>query len=122
MIDKAARDAEKEYININNITFGKIQINGTTDINNTIKSNMITIYPYKNGEGYFTAVYLQTGTNHVAGNLQRGDLIKVCYEAPDDIGEDEQVRLNFIPKIGTSTLTDFVTPDVISTERVYLYP
>ena len=55
-------------------------------------------------------------------NLQRGDIIRVCFESPGQITEDEEVRLNFIPKIGTATLTQFVTPDVISTERVYLYP
>jgi len=81
-----------------------------------------TITPYREGEGYFAIVYEQTGTNHVAGNLQRGDVIRLCYESPRDIVEDEEVRLNFIPKIGTATLTQFVSPDVISTERVYLYP
>jgi archaellin len=74
------------------------------------------------GDGFFVAVYEQTGTNWVDGNLQRGDLIKLCYEAPWGIIEDEEVRLNFIPKIGTATLTLFISPDVISTERVYLYP
>jgi archaeal flagellin FlaB len=74
------------------------------------------------GTGVFSVVYEQTGSNWVNGNLQRGDLVRMCYEAPGDITEDEEVRLNFIPKIGTATLTQFVTPDVISTERVYLYP
>ncbi len=32
------------------------------------------------------------------------------------------LRLNFIPKTGTATLTTFTVPDVISTQRVYLYP
>ncbi len=112
----------KENINDNNLTFGKIKINGTADTNDTMPANSITVYPYGEGEGYFTVEYLQEGTNFVAGNLQHGDLIKLCYEAPQDIGEDVQVRLNLIPKIGTATLTEFVTPDVISTERVYLYP
>jgi flagellin-like protein len=82
----------------------------------------IVITPEREGEGYFVAVYEQEGTNHVAGNLQRGDIIRICLEAPGEIVEDEEVRLNFIPKIGTATLTQFVTPDVISTERTYLYP
>jgi len=82
----------------------------------------ITITPYNLGQGYFAAVYEQEGTNHVAGNLQRGDIVKLCYESPGQITEDDEIRLNFIPKIGTPTLTQFVTPDVISTERVYLYP
>ncbi len=104
-------------------TFAYVTVTGTTWITDTIQGNMtFEVTPYKVGEGYFTVVYEQEGTNHVAGNLQRGDIIRLCFEAPGDITEDEQVRLNFIPKIGTPTLTQFVSPDVISTERVYLYP
>ncbi|MEM4267551.1 MAG: archaellin/type IV pilin N-terminal domain-containing protein [Candidatus Woesearchaeota archaeon] len=107
----------------NGTTYGYVTISGTTNTNMTILANMtFTVTPYRRGEGYFAVEYEQQGTNWVNGNLQRGDIIKMCYEAPAQIGEDEEIRLNFIPKIGTSTLTQFVTPDVISTERVYLYP
>jgi flagellin-like protein len=105
-------------------TFAYVDISGLVDLNETIPANItFSVTPYRLGEGYFTAIYEQEGTNHVAGNLQRGDIIKLCLEAPGpEIIEDEEVRMNFIPKIGTATLTQFVTPDVISTERVYLYP
>jgi len=102
---------------------GYLTMTGSTNVNNSLANNIsIEIDPYHVGEGYFVAMYEQTGTNHVAGNLQRGDVIRLCYESPSEIVEDDEVRLNFIPKIGTATLTQFVTPDVISTERVYLYP
>ncbi|MEM4267356.1 MAG: archaellin/type IV pilin N-terminal domain-containing protein [Candidatus Woesearchaeota archaeon] len=105
-------------------TFGYVTLAGYTYANYTISGNAtFQITPYKKGQGYFVAIYEQEGTNHVPGNLQRGDIIRLCFEAPGpEIVEDEEVRLNFIPKIGTATLTQFVTPDVISTERVYLYP
>ena len=104
-------------------TYGYIYISGTTDTNNTLIASMnVTVTPYKLGQGYFAVIYEQEGTNHVEGNLQRGDMIKLCFESPQDISEAMEVRINFIPKIGTATLVDFVTPDVISTERVYLYP
>jgi flagellin-like protein len=74
------------------------------------------------GNGFFTVVYEQVGQNNVTGNLQRGDVIKVCYESTEVIGESENIRINFIPKVGTPTLTQIITPDVISTYRVYLYP
>jgi archaeal flagellin FlaB len=117
-------------INVNNQaisngtdTFGYVTISGTTTQDDTIDGNItFSVTPYRIGEGYFSVVYEQQGTNWINGNLQRGDIIKLCYESPRDVTEDEEVRLNFIPKIGTATLTDFVTPDVISTERVYLYP
>ncbi len=115
-------DVGPERIHPVNLTYGKIRINGTTNKDGALLANMVTVYPYKEGEGYFTITYLQQGTNFVEGNLQRGDVIKLCYETPQDIAEDTEVRLNFIPKIGSATLTQFVTPEVISTERVYLYP
>jgi len=105
-------------------TFAYVSLSGTSSTNNSLGgSNLtLTVTPYNEGEGYFVAIYEQEGTNHIPGNLQRGDVIRLCYEGPGQITEDEEVRLNFIPKIGTPTLTKFVTPDVISTERVYLYP
>lgn len=116
----AVNDQELSY---NGTTYGYVTIAGDTNTNDEIDAAVnFTVVPYDKGEGYFSVVYEQTGTNHVAGNLQRGDVIRLCYEAPGVISEDEVIRLNFIPKIGASTLTEIVTPDVISTERVYLYP
>ena len=74
------------------------------------------------GSGNFSVNYLIQGSNHIPGNLQRGDVIRIDLQAPRQIGESESVRLNFIPKIGTATLVEFNTPDVISTQRAYLYP
>ena len=72
--------------------------------------------------GTFGVDYLINGSNHVDGNLQRGDIIVVSIDSSRSIAEDEHIRINWIPKIGTATLSEFNTPDVISTERVYLYP
>ncbi|MFP4402768.1 MAG: archaellin/type IV pilin N-terminal domain-containing protein [Nanoarchaeota archaeon] len=92
--------------------------------NETDEANNLTGYytDQTTGEGFFTVIYEQEGSNHVPGNLQRGDIIRLCYAGVGNIGEDEMVRLNFIPRIGTPTLTQFATPDVITTQRVYLYP
>ena len=122
------------------ITSGPVDISNSTSFNdgtegiatvsiyaNTTKANYvpagsITITPYHYGEGYFSVTYEQEGTNHVDGNLQRGDIVKLCFESPGEIPEDSEIRLKLIPKIGTPSLVDFYTPDVVSTERVYLYP
>ena len=106
-----------------NNTYAYVSMSGTIATGDEYPANgTFQVTPYSEGEGYFVGIYEQTGTNHVAGNLQRGDIIRFCFEAPSEITEDEEVRLNFIPKIGTPTLTQFVTPDVVSTQRVYLYP
>jgi flagellin-like protein len=104
-------------------TFAYVTVRGETDTDDTIVANMsFIVTPYKEGEGYFAAEYEQESTNSIEGNMQRGDIVMICYEAPREVNSDEEIRLNFIPKIGTPTLTQFTTPDVISTERVYLYP
>ncbi len=100
-------------------TFGEVQV-GHIEAGSYALDVVIT--PHRLGEGYFAAVYEQTGANHQEGNLQRGDVIKLCYQSPGGVGEAEQIRLNFVPKIGTNTHTEFTTPDVITTNRVYLYP
>jgi len=102
--------------------YAHLSIAGTMTDTNYLPANSVTITPQHQGEGYFSVIYETEGTNHVAGNLQRGDIVRLCYESPGEITEDELIRLNFIPKIGTPTLTEFITPDVISTERIYLYP
>jgi len=103
-------------------TLAAVTIDAEMTSLNFLPAGAIKIIPYRYGEGYFSVVYEQVGSNYVPGNLQRGDILRLCYEAPGQVTEDELVRLNFIPKIGTATLTQFVTPDVISTERAYLYP
>lgn len=97
-----------------------ISASGTCD--GYVGTASINVTPKAIGDGFFTVEYLQRGTNPVDGNLQTGDVIKIYYEAPREVTEDEEVRINFIPKIGTPTLTQFITPEVISTERVYMYP
>lgn len=74
------------------------------------------------GNGTFGVEYLIEGANYLEGNLDRGDVIRISWAAIDPIGEDNRVRINFIPKIGTATLVEFTTPDVISTQTVFLYP
>jgi archaellin len=109
------------YNTTSTMTYCGTTCNHTEDTN---FSNGVTGYGINitSGVGYFTAEYLQRGSNPVDGNLQRGDVIRFYYTSPRNISEDEQVRINFIPKIGTPTLTEFITPEVISEERIYLYP
>ena len=70
----------------------------------------------------FAVNYMQTGDNSQPGVFVRGDVIEVNFLSERPINEGENVRVNFIPQIGTSTLVQFSTPDVMSTQRVYLYP
>ena len=71
---------------------------------------------------HFAASYLQQGTNGDVGLLVRGDVVSISFQSQRALLEAEDVRISFIPQIGTPTVVAFSLPDVISTQRVYLYP
>ena len=75
---------------------------------------------YQNGT--FAVRYLVEGTNHKEGYLQRGDIAELCFRAPYEIGEDEDVQFRFTPKVGFGATTEIVTPSVIINYRERLYP
>lgn len=107
-----------------------IQLDSVTMTLSTVTETTSLTYstaadPVVNGtteNGTFVVTYLQNGTNNQQGVMVRGDVIQFDFLTPTAINEGEYVRINFIPKTGTSTQVIFNTPDVMSTERVYLYP
>jgi archaellin len=100
-------------IKLDDVTF-------TASTTNTSQTLTYIDGPYSTAN--FNVTYLQTGENNQTGTIVRGDVLQLEFNTTRSINEGEEVRLNFIPKIGTSTLIQFATPDVMSTERVYLYP
>jgi len=106
-------------------TFAYLTLIGTTDQNHTLIDNMtFTLVPEAQilYNGYFSAIYENEGTNHAEGKVQQGDVLRMCYEAPRDITEDESVRIGIIPKVGTPTMSYFYTPQAIGDFTVFLYP
>lgn len=70
----------------------------------------------------FGVTYLQTGDDSAEGTLTRGDVILLNFISDRELSTSESARINFIPQTGTSTLVKFNMPNVVSTQRVYLYP
>ena len=89
---------------------------------NTSQSLQYTDNSSEVGTSFFGVEYLQEGENSLPGTLTRGDVVELTFNTTRSITESETMRLNFIPRIGTATLTQFSLPDVMSTQRVYLYP
>ncbi len=85
------------------------------------EASTATVNPATNN-GTFIVEYLQEGVNNDEGLLVRGDVVRIDFLAQAAIGQQEDVRINFIPQIGTPTRIVFSTPDVMSTQRVFLYP
>lgn len=102
--------------------FATVKINADLNGNCKLPDGSVTIVPYHKHRGYFSAIYETKGSNHRAGTISRGDVVRMCYEAPGEITESQEVRLNLIPKLGTPTPVSFITPEVMSRTRVYLYP
>lgn len=74
------------------------------------------------GAAFYTVEYLEQGDNYMAGYLQRGDLVKICYQAPREINEDESILISLVPKIGNVLEIETATPNVMTEQRVILYP
>jgi len=70
----------------------------------------------------YVIYYVQNGTNHEGGYLNRGDVEKIIFKADPEISENELVRLKLIPRVGTYTQIEFYTPDSMTQESVSLWP
>ena len=75
-----------------------------------------------NRNGTFTVRYLVQGPNNQAGYIVRGDIIELCYAAPGSIGEDTKVLISFNPSRGTPLVIETATPNIMTAERVYIFP
>lgn len=71
---------------------------------------------------YFTTTHLVQGDNYDPSYLQRGDIVQICFESTRSVGEDENVEITIMPKIGTPTTIDSVLSGIITQKRVSIYP
>ena len=74
-----------------------------------------------NSTHYFVQ-YLISGANQAPGYLQRGDVIKMCFQSSRAVGEDETISIMLVPKIGSPTQIETAMPDIITEQRVTLFP
>ncbi|MFZ2455541.1 MAG: archaellin/type IV pilin N-terminal domain-containing protein [Candidatus Altiarchaeia archaeon] len=70
----------------------------------------------------FIVSYVKEGPDHLNNYLTVGDVVKIEFNSSSSIGQSQTVRTRIIPKHGVIVPVNFVTPDVISTYRVNLYP
>jgi flagellin-like protein len=72
--------------------------------------------------GKYAVTYLKNGTNNRDGYIVTGDVLQFCYALPRSVAEDEMIRVNIVPKVGSVMTTKVTTPPVMITSRVFLYP
>jgi len=56
------------------------------------------------------------------GYLERGDVIELCFPLPVPVGEGEDLRITFVPAIGSPGIVETKTPDVMLEQQVQLFP
>jgi flagellin-like protein len=70
----------------------------------------------------FIATYVKTGPDYLPNYLTVGDIVKIQFNSTYNISQSQTVKIKLVPKRGVIVPIEFVTPDVISTMRVTLYP
>jgi len=70
----------------------------------------------------YVVTYLQKSKHSKEGYLSPGDMIKIHFTSAYPIGENELVKIQFIPEVGTISQVEFVTPHTMVANRIFLYP
>jgi flagellin-like protein len=70
----------------------------------------------------YRTYYVKNGSGHTDGYIVVGDVVTLCYDLPRLVSEDELIRTNFIPKVGSVHSVVMTTPGTMITKRVFLYP
>jgi flagellin FlaB len=70
----------------------------------------------------YIATYVKTGPDYLVNYLTVGDIVKIQFNSTNSISQSQTVKIKLVPKRGVIVPIEFVTPDVISTMRVTLYP
>lgn len=66
--------------------------------------------------------YALEGSQHRADYLTRGDVVKVCFEAPRSVAEYEEIHLRLTPQFGLPVTISTNSPDLIYQTKVAIYP
>jgi len=99
-----------------------LSMNDTT-ITFDVKNNSQTMTRGSIGNSTnFNMTYPKTGPDYLPDYISVGDVLNVKFSSLSSIGQSQTVKLKIIPKRGVIVPIEFVTPDVMSTLRVAVYP
>jgi len=89
-----------------------------SSVNCTIETNATNgIF---NDTGLYGARWLIGASN--GGYLERGDVIELCFALPEAVGEGEDLRMTFVPAVGSPGIVETKTPDVMLDQQIQLFP
>ena len=99
-------------MNLNNVS-GDYTYDDTVNCSNT--SSTIA-------SGDYGIDYAIEGGSYQEGYLNKGDVVRICFEAPRSVGEAEDVELSLVPKVGTPYVVETTLPDLMVDTRVAVFP
>ena len=106
-----------------NPDYGSILINGATSRASYIDADVtFLVTPRRVNQGVFAAEHVKRSENYQPGIIRDGDVVRLYYETPKPIPEDENVRVTLITRGGGVTPLNFFMPNIMRTQDVMVYP
>jgi archaellin len=106
-----------------NPNYGTITLAGTTTRASYIDEGVTFLYtPYNINKGFYSVSYLQRSVDYQEGVVRDGDVVRLYYELPAPLPEDEEVHVTLITRGGGVTRSEFFMPNIIAHESVTVYP
>jgi archaeal flagellin FlaB len=72
--------------------------------------------------GQYAIEYVKQGGDYVPGYLSRGDVAKMRFNVSESIPENKRIRMKIVPRVGVTTVIELTTPDVMTDQRILLWP
>jgi archaellin len=94
------------------------------------RRNPLSIYNYTGAVAapvyrytkWFGLNYSIEGTSFSSGYLNKGDVVKLCWRAPRNVNESEDVKISIVPKVGSILVVETTTPDLMVERRISIFP
>jgi len=74
------------------------------------------------GTTSYVVSYVKSGPDQENDYLTRGDVVTVYLTLSSSNGESERIRVRIVPRLGQTTLIEFITPSVMNDNRLRLWP
>ena len=101
-----------------------IKLNNTAVVLDTADTSQNLEYSGSDSSNstHYGVSYVKRGINWLEGYMGRGDIVKLYMNTTNPVGENLKVRIRVIPRTGTATIVEFTTPDVMTDQRITLWP
>jgi hypothetical protein len=102
--------------------YGTVTLVGTTSRASYIDEDVtFTVTPAQINKGYFVAEYVKRSEKYQPGVMFDGDMVRLHYELPAPLIEDEEVHIILVTHAGTTTDTIFYMPNIINKPSIMVY-